>query len=103
MLTLLECINDPNLFGPFFRRKSWAAWRVFLAALFAERGTADDLALYRVARDGPYGRCRPCRVPIFGASLQTFSAWRPSLFGKKPTTAVTSRRDVAFGSAPRRR
>jgi hypothetical protein len=35
-MTLLEALRDLNLFGKHFRGKSWASWRVFLGALFAE-------------------------------------------------------------------
>jgi hypothetical protein len=34
-LTILQAMDDPNLFAPWFRGKTWAAWRAFLAALFA--------------------------------------------------------------------
>jgi hypothetical protein len=34
-LTILDAMDDPKLFGPWFRGKSWGAWRAFLAALFA--------------------------------------------------------------------
>jgi phage terminase large subunit-like protein len=35
-MTILEAIRDPALFGPWFKdRETWAAWRVFLTALFA--------------------------------------------------------------------
>jgi len=34
-LSILEAMDDPKLFGPWFRGKSWDAWRAFLAALFA--------------------------------------------------------------------
>jgi hypothetical protein len=33
-LTLIEAMNDPNLFGPWFHDKSWASWRAFLKVLF---------------------------------------------------------------------
>jgi hypothetical protein len=46
-MTLLECLRDPNLFGRFFRGKSWRVWRSFLAALFAEGARGDDLEHYR--------------------------------------------------------
>jgi hypothetical protein len=36
VIALGRCLNDPNLFGRHFRGASWRAWRVFLAALFAE-------------------------------------------------------------------
>ena len=35
-MTLLDCINDPELFAPFFKGDTWKAWLVFLRALFAE-------------------------------------------------------------------
>ena len=46
-MTLLEALRDPNLFARHFNSKSWATWRVFLAALFAEKPTGDDLAVYQ--------------------------------------------------------
>jgi len=47
-IDVLAAMDDPQLFGPWFRRReSWRAWRVYLAALFALPMTADDLALYR--------------------------------------------------------
>jgi hypothetical protein len=34
-LNIIESIDDPQLFAPFFRkREGWKAWRTFLAALF---------------------------------------------------------------------
>ena len=38
VIALGRCLNDPNLFARHFRGASWAAWKVFLAALFAEAG-----------------------------------------------------------------
>jgi hypothetical protein len=46
-MTLAECLRDPNLFGRHFRGASWAAWKTFLAALFAENPRGPDLATYR--------------------------------------------------------
>ena len=46
-MTLLEALRDRNLFGKHFKGQSWKAWRVFLAALFAEAPVGDDLAVYR--------------------------------------------------------
>jgi hypothetical protein len=54
--TLLDCINDPHLFAPWFRDPSaWQAWFAFIAALFALPMTADQLAIYRehTGRDEP--------------------------------------------------
>ena len=35
-IALGRCLNDPNLFAHHFKGKSWAAWKVFLAALFGK-------------------------------------------------------------------
>jgi hypothetical protein len=46
-MNLIEAIADRHLFAPWFRDPStWAAWRAFLAALFALPMT-DDQAAYR--------------------------------------------------------
>ena len=46
--SLIWCLDDPHLFAPSFAHGDWAAWRVFIAALFAE-GAPDEatLAIYR--------------------------------------------------------
>src|SRR5258706_14390802 len=47
-LTILDAINDPHLFAPWFKDPAtWAAWVAFLCALFALDMTADQLAVYR--------------------------------------------------------
>jgi hypothetical protein len=33
-LTILDLMDDPQVFGPWFRGPSWGAWRVFLRVLF---------------------------------------------------------------------
>ena len=50
-ISLGRALADPNLFARHFRNKSWAAWKTFLRALFAESPSADDLEVYR-ARTG---------------------------------------------------
>ena len=47
IVSLGRALNDPNLFGPHFKGKSWAAWKVFLAALFAEAADEAAQAVYR--------------------------------------------------------
>ena len=48
MITLLDAIDDDKLFAQWFRdRGTWAAWRAFLAALFALPMTAEQRALYQ--------------------------------------------------------
>jgi hypothetical protein len=46
--TILDAIDDPHLFAPWFRdRASWASWFAFLAALFGLPLAPHQLALYR--------------------------------------------------------
>lgn len=55
-LTILDCIDDPKVFGSFFKNPaSWAGWRVFLAALFGLPLDTDQLGLFRqcTGRDQP--------------------------------------------------
>jgi hypothetical protein len=47
-MNILQAIDDPNLFRPWFKdRATWAAWRAFLAALFGLPMTLDELTIYR--------------------------------------------------------
>jgi len=45
--TILDALDDPNVFAPHFRGNTWRPWRAFLAALFALPMDDDALALYR--------------------------------------------------------
>jgi hypothetical protein len=48
MITILDAINDPKLFQPWFRKhKSWESWLMFLAALFALPMTPEQLKFYQ--------------------------------------------------------
>ncbi|MFT3792088.1 MAG: terminase family protein [Rudaea sp.] len=46
-VSILDAIADPKLFGPWFARGDWTAWRAFLAALFGLPMDADMLAIYQ--------------------------------------------------------
>lgn len=47
MKTLLEAMDDPNLFKPWFKnQKDWAAWKACLAALFGLPLSKDQQAIY---------------------------------------------------------
>lgn len=46
-LTILDLMDDPQVFGPWFRGPTWHAWKVFLRVLFGLPLTATDLALYQ--------------------------------------------------------
>ena len=48
MISILDAVEDPKLFGPWFSgRDTWAAWFAFLAALFGLPMMPDQLALYQ--------------------------------------------------------
>ena len=46
-ISIIEAMDDPALFAPYFDRDDWAAWRAFLAALFALPMTDAELAIYQ--------------------------------------------------------
>src|SRR5262249_10242308 len=46
-MNIIRALDDPKVFGRYFRAESWATWRVFLAALFGLPLTPEQLALYR--------------------------------------------------------
>jgi hypothetical protein len=63
--SILEAMDHPQVFGPFFQGESWTAWRVFLAALFALPMDDAALALYKAHT----GRQKPPVVPLAEAEL----------------------------------
>jgi hypothetical protein len=47
-LNILQAVDDPKLFAPWFRNpETWQAWRAFLAALFGLAMSADQLEVFR--------------------------------------------------------
>ncbi len=46
-MNIIEAMGDRRLFGPMFECESWDAWRVFLAALFGLKLSAEGLEVYR--------------------------------------------------------
>src|ERR1700722_891187 len=46
-ISILDAMNDPRLFGPWFRGSSWDAWRAFLAALFGLPMTPEMVETFR--------------------------------------------------------
>ena len=58
--TILDAIDDRNLFAPWFRdRATWASWFAFLRALFGLPLTSSELPLYRECT----GRTEPPTAP----------------------------------------
>ena len=60
MIDLVQALDDPNLFGPWFAGPSWATWKSVLKAAFCIPMDADDLKLFRgvAERDPPKRRVR---------------------------------------------
>lgn len=64
--SILDAIDDIQLFGPWFKsRTTWAAWRVLLASLFALPMTDEQLATYRECT----GRAEPPGAAVTEAWL----------------------------------
>jgi hypothetical protein len=67
-VSIIKAIEDRNLFRPLFRDlKTWAAWIVFLKALFALPMQPDELTLYRSCT----GREQPPQKPFKEAWIPT--------------------------------
>ena len=64
-MNILDALDDPKVFGGFFRAGTWDAWRVFLAALFGLPMTDDQRATYRRFT----GRSTPPLAPLHEAWL----------------------------------
>jgi hypothetical protein len=64
-MNILDALDDPKVFGDYFRAGTWATWRVFLAALFGLPMTDDQLATYRQFT----GRSTPPTTPSHEAWL----------------------------------
>lgn len=59
-LTILEAMEDPKLFRPWFKTDSWDAWKAFLVALFGLPMTDAQLAIYRSCT----GRTKAPTIPF---------------------------------------
>ena len=104
-MNILDAIADPKVFAPLFRDQStWAAWRAFLAALFALPMSDEQLATYRECT----GRTDPPTSPsteawliigrrggksftlaLVACFLASFRDWRPYLaVGERGTVMI---------------
>ena len=65
-MNILDALDDSRVFGLHFKGPTWAAWRVFLASLFAlPMMTEEQLAIYRKHT----GRSTPPTQPLHEAWL----------------------------------
>ena len=105
---ILDALSDPKVFGQHFRGNTWAAWRVFLAALFALPLTDEQLKLFQQFT----GRSTPPRSPFqeawlcigrrggksfvlacIAVYLACFKDWRPYLGPGEVATVMLIARD----------
>jgi hypothetical protein len=63
--TIIDYMDDPALFAPFFMGGSWGPWRAFLKALFALAMDDTEAALYRAHT----GRTEPPLAAFTEAAL----------------------------------
>jgi hypothetical protein len=103
-LNIVEAMDDPALFGPWFHDPSWRPWRAFLAAMFGLPMDDEALALYRActgrtdAPNGPFteadlivgrrgGKSRI--LALLGTFLATCRDYSPFLApGEQATVAI---------------
>jgi hypothetical protein len=93
-MNILRALDDEKVFAPFFRGESWAAWRVFLAALFALPLSPEQLELYQrhTGRSSPPAQpsheawlvCgrrsgKSFVLAVIAVFLAAFRDWRPHL------------------------
>jgi hypothetical protein len=93
-MDIVQALNDPKVFGRYFKAKSWNAWRVFLAVMFGLPLTPDQLALFQqfTGRDTPPSRPlqeawlvvgrrggKSFVLAVIAVFLACFKDWRPYL------------------------
>lgn len=93
-MNIIEALDDPQVFCPFFRGDTWQAWRTFLAVLFSLSLTDEQLAIYQqhtgctVSPTSPLTEAWLCIGRRGGKSfilatiavfLACFKDWRPFL------------------------
>ena len=107
-MNILDALDDPKVFAPFFRGPTWSAWRVFLAALFGLPLTSEQRALYTKHT----GRTKTPKSPLHEAwlcigrrggksfilaviavFLACFKDWRPYLGPGEVATIMIIARD----------
>jgi hypothetical protein len=107
-MNILQALDDPQVFGPFFRGPSWLAWRVFLAVLFGLPLTSEQLALYTkhtgrtAAPTSPLHEAWLCIgrrggksfiLAVVAVFLACFRDWRPFLGPGEIATVMIIARD----------
>src|SRR2546430_7808897 len=93
-MNIIRALNDPKVFGRYFRAESWNCWRVFLAALFGWPLGHDQLVLFKQFTGRITAPTSPLReawlvvgrrggksfiLAVIAVFLACFKDWRPFL------------------------
>jgi hypothetical protein len=107
-MNILQALDDPKVFGQFFKGPTWDAWRVFLAALFGLPLTSEQLTLYTkhtgrtTAPTSPLHEAWLCIgrrggksfiLAVIAVFLACFKDWRPYLGPGEVATIMIIARD----------
>jgi hypothetical protein len=107
-MNILDALDDPKVFAPFFKGPTWNAWRVFLKALFAIPMSEEQLAIYtkHTRRSAPptsalheawlvIGRRggKSFTLATIAVFLACFKDWRPYLGPGETGTIMIIARD----------
>ena len=109
-MNIVQAINDPKVFGRYFKAESWNAWRVFLAALFGLPLGCDKLTLYRQCTGRATAPTKPLNeawlvvgrrggksfvLAVIATFLACFKDWRPYLAPGEVGTIMIIAKDRA--------
>jgi hypothetical protein len=93
-MNIIQALNDPKVFGRYFKADSWNVWRVFLAALFGLPLGHDQLQLFQQFTGRSVAPASPLReawlvvgrrggksfvLATIAVFLACFKDWRPFL------------------------
>src|ERR1700681_42742 len=114
-LTILDVVNDPAIFGPWFKdRESWAAWFAFLKVMFGHPLDATELKVFQEcthrSAPSPTGHLTAALVigrrggkslilATIAAYLAAFRDWTPYLTGGETGHLVILAADRRQGKA----
>ena len=95
-MTILDTLADAHLFGAVFPPDTWAAWRVFLAAVFGLAMTETEAEIFRAHT----GRATVPTTPAREACAWSGDA--AGNLGSPRSSPSTSPRSASTGSRPGR-
>jgi hypothetical protein len=107
-MNILQALDDPKVFGSYFKAETWRPWRVFLAALFGLPLTSQQLAIYRKYTGRSTSSATPLNeawlcigrrggksfiLAVIAVFLACFRDWRPFLGPGEVATIMIIARD----------